>query len=78
LQLPPLTSLPVYQRQENNPSPSIAGDGIGTEVIGAGIQVLEFLSEAFQTFFTYFPRVSSAYYKQHGHYIPPDDLEVTR
>jgi tartrate dehydrogenase len=61
----------------NHSIASIPGDGIGPEVISAGIQVLETLSQAFQTFaftFTHFPW-SSAYYKQHGHYIPTDGLD---
>jgi isocitrate/isopropylmalate dehydrogenase len=59
---------------------SIPGDGIGPEVIAAGIQVLTTLSNTLGTFsleFTHFPW-SSAYYKEHGKYLPDDYLEVLR
>ncbi len=58
----------------------IAGDGIGPEVIAAGTQVLETLAESrkdFSLVFEHFPW-SSAYYLEHGHYIPPDGLTRLR
>lgn len=58
---------------------SIPGDGIGPEVISAGIKVLEKVSKKFGTFdleFTHFDW-SSKYYKKHGKYMP-DGLEVIK
>jgi tartrate dehydrogenase/decarboxylase/D-malate dehydrogenase len=54
----------------------IPGDGIGTEVIDAGMQVLTAVSRkhpdvAFE--YTSFPW-SNAYYHQHGTYMPADGL----
>lgn len=57
---------------------SIPGDGIGQEVIAAGLRVLETVSElshgeiAFEI--TEFPW-SSRYYLEHGHYVPEDGLD---
>ena len=59
---------------------AIPGDGIGGEVIGAGITVLEALARAEGAFdfdFQVFPW-SSDYYLQHGHYIPDGGLERLR
>lgn len=59
---------------------SIPGDGIGPEVIGAGIQVLEHLAKMLGTFsisFEHFPW-NSAYYLQHGHYIPESGLDALK
>jgi len=59
---------------------SIPADGIGPEVISAGIKVLEKLATTFNTFdlrFTHFDW-SSNYYKQHGKYMPDDALEQMR
>jgi tartrate dehydrogenase/decarboxylase / D-malate dehydrogenase len=56
---------------------AIPGDGIGTEVIAAGIEVLEALARAeggFGINFEHFPW-SSAYYLEHGHYIPEGGLD---
>jgi isocitrate/isopropylmalate dehydrogenase len=56
---------------------SIPGDGIGTEVINAGIDVLNALAATYGTFkfeFTHFDW-SSEYYKKHGRYIPEGGLE---
>jgi len=54
----------------------IGGDGIGPEVIAAGCEVLETLAAAEGTFalsFENFPW-SSAYYLEHGYYIPAGGL----
>ena len=57
---------------------SIPGDGIGREVIAAGLQVLETVSDlshgeiAFEV--TEFPW-SSQYYLEHGHYVPEGGLD---
>jgi tartrate dehydrogenase/decarboxylase / D-malate dehydrogenase len=56
---------------------AIPGDGIGTEVIAAGLQVLKVLGErdrGFKLEIEHFPW-SSAYYKQHGYYIPEGGLD---
>ncbi|MFF7710531.1 tartrate dehydrogenase [Pseudomonas sp. NPDC007930] len=55
---------------------AVPGDGIGVEVIAAGLQVLEALSQhlggfAFEV--THYPW-DSAYYLKHGHYIPEGGL----
>jgi tartrate dehydrogenase/decarboxylase/D-malate dehydrogenase len=55
---------------------AIGGDGIGPEVIDAGVAVLEALGEAegFGLQLESFPW-SSDFYLKHGHYIPPGGLE---
>jgi tartrate dehydrogenase len=56
---------------------SIPADGIGPEVISAGIQVLQALAKTYATFsftFTHYDW-SSDTYKPTGHYIPADGLE---
>ncbi len=56
---------------------AIPGDGIGMEVIAAGLQVLEVLAgrdRGFKLNIEHFPW-SSAYYKQHGYYIPDGGLD---
>jgi len=57
---------------------AIPGDGIGTEVIAAGLEVLEALAHrdgGFRLAVEQFPW-SSEYYLAHGHYIPPGGLEA--
>jgi len=56
---------------------AIPGDGIGIEVIAAGLKVLEVLGQrdrGFKLKVEHFPR-SSDYYLQHGHYIPEGGLD---
>ena len=56
---------------------AIPGDGIGAEVIAAGLKVLEVLAgrdRGFKLNIEHFPW-SSAYYKQHGYYIPEGGLD---
>ena len=56
---------------------AIPGDGIGIEVIAAGLKVLDVLAArdgGFRLEVEEFPW-SSAYYKKHGHYIPDGGLE---
>ena len=56
---------------------AIPGDGIGIEVIAAGLKALEVLAQrerGFRLKVEHFPW-SSDYYKQHGHYIPEGGLE---
>ncbi len=59
---------------------SIPGDGIGPEVISAGIQVLEKLASILGEFEFHFDHLewSSDYYKKHGKYIPDGGLESLR
>src|SRR3954466_15690108 len=55
---------------------AIPGDGIGTEVIAAGLQALEVLAQrdgGFKLTVEHFPW-SSDYYKKHGYYIPDGGL----
>ncbi|TSA12639.1 MAG: tartrate dehydrogenase [Betaproteobacteria bacterium] len=59
---------------------AIPGDGIGQEVIGEGIKVLNTLareSKRFSFSFRHFPW-SSDYYLKHGYYIPPGGLEALK
>jgi tartrate dehydrogenase/decarboxylase / D-malate dehydrogenase len=56
---------------------AIGGDGIGPEVIGAGVEVLEALGQAEGSFgfqVETFPW-SSDFYLEHGHYIPEGGLD---
>jgi tartrate dehydrogenase/decarboxylase/D-malate dehydrogenase len=56
---------------------AIPGDGIGVEVIAAGLKVLEVLAgreRSFQLQVEHFPW-SSDYYLKHGHYIPEGGLD---
>jgi len=59
---------------------SIPGDGIGPEVISAGITVLKKLASALNTFDLEFEHFdwSSEYYKKHGKYLPDDGLETLK
>jgi tartrate dehydrogenase/decarboxylase/D-malate dehydrogenase len=56
---------------------AIGGDGIGPEVIEAGIEVLTSLAKALGTYAFQFERLpwSSEHYLKHGHYIPEGGLE---
>jgi tartrate dehydrogenase/decarboxylase/D-malate dehydrogenase len=59
---------------------SIPGDGIGVEVIAAGLKVLDALAQrdgGFRLRIEHYPW-SSAYYLEHGHYIPEGGLERLR
>ena len=56
---------------------AIPGDGIGIEVIAAGLKVLEVLAEregGFRLKVEHFPWASD-YYLKHGHYIPEGGLD---
>ena len=59
---------------------AIPGDGIGPEVIAAGLEVLEALAARDGGFSLQVERFpwSSDYYLQHGHYIPEGGLERLR
>lgn len=56
---------------------SIPADGIGPEVISAGIQVLDKLASVLGTFSFDWEHIdwSSETYNKHGYYIPPGGLE---
>jgi tartrate dehydrogenase/decarboxylase/D-malate dehydrogenase len=59
---------------------AIPGDGIGVEVIAAGLQVLQALAgrdRGFKLHVEHFPW-SSDYYKKHGYYIPDGGLDRIR
>src|SRR5690349_11763360 len=58
---------------------AIGGDGIGPEVIDAGLEVLEALgkAEGFALAVEKLPW-SSEFYLKHGHYIPEGGLERLR
>ncbi|KAH8809149.1 putative tartrate dehydrogenase [Xylogone sp. PMI_703] len=59
---------------------SIPADGIGPEVISAGIKVLQKLASALNTFdldFTHF-EWGSDYYKKHGKYLPEGALDQVK
>ena len=59
---------------------AIPGDGIGMEVIAAGLKVLEVLARrdrGFKLRIEHFPW-SSDYYKQHGYYIPDGGLDTLK
>lgn len=58
----------------------IAGDGIGTEVIAAGLRVLDALRglhPELDLHYTSFPW-GTAYYREHGRYMPEDGLDQLR
>ncbi|KAL2012093.1 hypothetical protein VTN00DRAFT_4811 [Thermoascus crustaceus] len=59
---------------------SIPADGIGPEVISAGITVLKKLASTLNTFDLTFEHFdwSSNYYKKHGKYLPDDGLETLK
>ncbi|KAJ9263005.1 hypothetical protein DTO212C5_7778 [Paecilomyces variotii] len=59
---------------------SIPADGIGPEVISAGITVLQKLADTLGTFDITFEHFdwSSDYYKKHGRYIPEGGLETLK
>lgn len=59
---------------------SIPADGIGPEVISAGITVLKKLASTLDTFDLTFEHFdwSSDYYKKHGKYLPDDGLETLK
>ena len=56
---------------------SIPADGIGPEVISAGIRVLNKLASVLRTFELHFDHIEwgSVYYKKYGRYIPEGGLE---
>ncbi|GBF65163.1 tartrate dehydrogenase/decarboxylase [Trichophyton mentagrophytes] len=59
---------------------SIPGDGIGPEVISAGIEVLKKLASSLGKFELDFETFdwSSEYYKKHGRYLPDDALTTLK
>ena len=56
---------------------SIPADGIGPEVVSAGIQALTTLAQALDKFDLNFEHFQwgSAYYREHGKYLPEDALQ---
>ena len=59
---------------------SIPGDGIGPEVISAGVTVLKTLAASFNTFDLRFEHFdwNSDYYKAHGTYLPKNALKTLK
>jgi isocitrate dehydrogenase len=59
---------------------SIPADGIGPEVISAGIQVLETLTKELDTFGLEFGHLDwgSAYYRKNGQYLPDNALDILK
>lgn len=59
---------------------SIPGDGIGPEVVGAAIQVVEKLSKVLGTFNVEFSHIpwGTQYYKEYGRYVSNDCLDTLR
>ncbi|EON61833.1 tartrate dehydrogenase [Coniosporium apollinis CBS 100218] len=59
---------------------SIPADGIGQEVIGAAIEVVNALAKTLQTFTIEFEHLpwGTSYYKGHGRYIPEGALDTLR
>lgn len=59
---------------------SIPADGIGPEVIDAGLTVLKKLASTLKTFDLKFENFdwSSDYYKKHGKYLPDDALTTLK
>ena len=59
---------------------AIPGDGIGAEVVGAGVEVLEALAERDGGFALSFDRFDwgGEYYKRHGRMMPEDGLAQIR
>ena len=59
---------------------SIPGDGIGPEVIDAGVTVLKKLTSTLNTFSLNFEHFdwSSDYYKKNGKFLPDDALQILR
>lgn len=72
-----MSSSAVRTGQRTYKVASIPADGIGPEVISAGIQVLDKLAAALGTFSFDWEHIdwSSETYKKHGYYIPPGGLE---
>jgi len=69
-----LESVPIYKIA------SIPADGIGPEVVGAGITVLKKLASTLNTFDLQFENFdwSSDRYKKTGKYLPEDALAILK
>lgn len=59
---------------------AMPGDGIGIEVIASAIEVVKALADKLKTFTIEFEHIpwGSAYYKEHGYYMPKDGLDTLR
>lgn len=70
----------MSQQKKSYKIASIPGDGIGPEVIDAGIQVLRKLTKELGTFNLDFQDLNwgSEYYKREGKYMPENALETVR
>ncbi|KAK2786310.1 hypothetical protein FQN52_007905 [Onygenales sp. PD_12] len=78
--MPPTTQSTVTHQRPQYKIASIPADGIGPEVIEAGITVLNKLASTLKTFDISFENFewSSAYYKKHGKYLPDDALRTLK
>ncbi|KAK2777668.1 hypothetical protein FQN53_002116 [Emmonsiellopsis sp. PD_33] len=78
--MPPITQSTVTHQRPHYKIASIPADGIGPEVIEAGITVLNKLASTLKTFDISFEDFewSSAYYKKHGKYLPDDALRTLK
>lgn len=72
--------MPAVQARKSYSIASIPADGIGPEVIEAGIEVLRALAETLNSFDLDFTNYdwSSETYKKTGKYIPDGGLEALR
>ncbi len=59
---------------------SIPGDGIGPEVISAGITILKKIASVLGTFDLHFQHFEwgSEYYKKNGRYIPEGGIDILK
>jgi isocitrate/isopropylmalate dehydrogenase len=69
-----MTTIPHYRIA------AIPADGIGPEVIASAIQVVQTLAQKLMTFTIEFTNIpwGTAYYKEHGRYVPEDALDTLR
>jgi isocitrate/isopropylmalate dehydrogenase len=69
-----MTAVPHYRIA------AIPADGIGPEVIASAIEVLKTLAKKLKTFTIEFTNIpwGTAYYKEHGRYVPTDALDILR
>jgi isocitrate/isopropylmalate dehydrogenase len=69
-----MTSVPHYRIA------AIPADGIGPEVIASAVEVVKTLAQKLGTFTIEFTDIpwGTAYYKEHGRYVPLDALDTLR
>jgi isocitrate/isopropylmalate dehydrogenase len=69
-----MTSVPHYRIA------AIPADGIGPEVIASAVEAVKTLAQKLGTFTIEFTDIpwGTAYYKEHGRYVPLDALDTLR